>query len=159
MATNGAGTAVVSFGEFTLDLRAGELFGAGTHTVLPQQLFQLLATLVARRGALVTRDDLRHQLWPDDTFVDFEPSLNAAVRRLREVLGDSADTPRFIETLPRRGYRFIAPVADGPEDRPQTTPVVEAVAAPVPAGPGVCRRGFPSVHSCSPRRLAAPPGW
>lgn len=135
MATTGEGTVVVSFGEFRLDLRTGELFGAGTHAVLPQQLFQLLATLVSRRGALVTREELRRQLWPDDTFVDFEPSLNAAVRRLRDVLGDSADTPRFIETLPRRGYRFIAPVADGGEGEPQTPPIVEAAAAPVFAGP------------------------
>ena len=63
--------------------------------------------MVRRPGALVTRDDLRRELWPEDTFVDFEHSLNAAVKRLREVLGDSAVTPRFIETLPRRGYRFI----------------------------------------------------
>ena len=91
------------------------LFGPATHSVLPQQLFQLLATLIARRGALVTRNELRHELWPNDTFVDFEPSLNAAIRRLRDVLGNSAETPRYIETLPRRGYRFIAPVDDGPD--------------------------------------------
>jgi Tol biopolymer transport system component/DNA-binding winged helix-turn-helix (wHTH) protein len=123
------GSAVVRFGDFALDLRTGELFSPGTHTVLPQQLFRLLATLLARRGALVTRDQLRHELWPDDTFVDFEPSLNAAIRRLRDVLGDSAETPRFIETLPRRGYRFIAPVNDGPD----VMPVAPLVAAAEPS--------------------------
>ena len=108
------GSQVVSFGGFTLDLRTGELFAAGHPTVLPSQPFRLLATLIERRGELVTRDELRRVLWPSDTFVDFEPSLNAAMRRLRDVLGDSAETPRFIETLPRRGYRFIAPVTGGP---------------------------------------------
>lgn len=126
------GSAVVRFGDFQLDLRTGELFGPGTETLLPQQLFQLLATLIAHRGALVTRDQLRHELWPDDTFVDFEPSLNAAVRRLRDVLGDSAETPRFIETLPRRGYRFIALVNDGPVT--QIAPPLVA-AHPFPVAP------------------------
>ena len=131
------GHGVVRFGDFALDLRTGELFAQGTGTVLPQQLFQLLATLIAHRGDLVTRDQLRHELWPGDTFVDFEPSLNAAVRRLREVLGDSADTPRFIETLPRRGYRFIAPVNDGAVIPVAPPPVVAAESsdrAPTPRG-------------------------
>jgi Tol biopolymer transport system component/DNA-binding winged helix-turn-helix (wHTH) protein len=113
MASIPPGSSVVSFGNFTLDLRTGELFSAGPPAVLPHQPFRLLAALIARRGDLVTRDELRRELWPSDTFVDFEPSLNAAVRRLRDALGDSAETPRFIETLPRRGYRFIAPVTEG----------------------------------------------
>jgi TolB-like protein/DNA-binding winged helix-turn-helix (wHTH) protein len=108
-----AGPEVVRFGEFALDLRSGELRrNGGDPVLLPYQAFRLLATLVRQPGALVTRDDLRRELWANGTFVDFEHSVNAAVRRLREVLGDSAATPRFIETLPRRGYRFIAPVED-----------------------------------------------
>ncbi len=133
MSSNADGSGVVSFGDFALDLRTGELFGPATHSVLPQQLFQLLATLIARRGALVTRNELRHELWPNDTFVDFEPSLNAAVRRLRDVLGDSAETPRYIETLPRRGYRFIAPVDDGPDVERAAPPRVAAVEPPTVA--------------------------
>src|SRR5574341_1614265 len=104
----------VSFGQFTLDLQTGELFGAGASTVLPHQPFRLLVALITRRGELVTRADLRRELWPSDTFVDFEPGLNAAVRRLRDALGDSAEAPHFIQTLPRRGYRFIAPVSERP---------------------------------------------
>ena len=104
---------VVRFGEFELDLRSGELARNGSRVLMPDQPLRLLALLIRERGSLVTRDELRRQLWRDDTFVDFEPSLNAAVKRLRETLGDSAVAPRFIETLPRRGYRFIAPVMDG----------------------------------------------
>ncbi len=104
---------VVRFGEFELDLRSGELARNGSRVLMPDQPLRLLALLIRERGSLVTRDELRRQLWRDDTFVDFEPSLNAAVKRLRETLGDSAVAPRFIETLPRRGYRFIAQVTDG----------------------------------------------
>jgi eukaryotic-like serine/threonine-protein kinase len=103
---------VVRFGEFVLHLRSGELSQNGTRVLLPDQLFRVLAVLVHQPGVLVTREELRHALWQDDTFVDFEHSLNAAIKRLREVLGDSATSPRFIQTLPRRGYRFIATVDD-----------------------------------------------
>ena len=105
---------VVRFGAFHLDVRTGELRKNGTQINLPDQPFQVLKTLLERPGELVTRDELRHRLWAADTFVDFEHGLNAAVRRVRDALGDSADTPRFIETLPRRGYRFIAPVIQPP---------------------------------------------
>jgi TolB-like protein/DNA-binding winged helix-turn-helix (wHTH) protein len=106
------GPEFVRFGDFVLDLRSGELArSGGDRTLLADQPFRLLAMLVRQPGVLVTRDDLRRELWADDTFVDFEHSLNAAIKRLREMLGDSATAPRFIETLPRRGYRFIAPVA------------------------------------------------
>src|SRR5918993_5826165 len=100
----------VRFGVFELDLNTGELRKAGARINLPEQPFQVLEALLDRPGELVTREELRQRLWPADTFVDFEQGLNAAVRRLRDALGDSADTPRFVETLPRRGYRFIAPV-------------------------------------------------
>ena len=101
---------VVRFGAFELDLRVGELRKAGLRVNLQEQPFKVLECLVERPGELVTREELRQRLWQDDTFVDFEHGVNAAVKRLRETLGDSAEAPRFIETLPRRGYRFIAPV-------------------------------------------------
>jgi Tol biopolymer transport system component/DNA-binding winged helix-turn-helix (wHTH) protein len=102
-----SGSQVVRFGDFTLDLRSGELLQNGGRLLLSEQPFRILALMVRQPGTLITRDDLRRVLWPEDTFVDFEHSLNAAIKRLREALGDSATTPRFIETLPRRGYRFI----------------------------------------------------
>src|SRR5215208_8199411 len=101
---------VVRFGPFELNRRTGELRKAGVRINLPDQPFQVLTRLLERPGELVTREELGQRLWPADTFVDFEHGLNAAVRRLRDALGDSAEMPRFIETLPRRGYRFIAPV-------------------------------------------------
>src|SRR5215204_5838486 len=100
----------VRFGVFELDLNTGELRKAGARINLPEQPFQVLKALLDRPGDLVTREELRQRLWSAETFVDFDQGLNAAVRRLRDTLGDSADVPRFIETLPRRGYRFIAPV-------------------------------------------------
>jgi DNA-binding winged helix-turn-helix (wHTH) protein len=101
---------IARFGIFELDLRTGELRKAGVRMPLPQQAFVVLVTLIEHPNELVTREELRASLWPSDTFVDFEHGVNAAVRRLREVLGDSATTPRYIETLPRRGYRFLLPV-------------------------------------------------
>jgi TolB-like protein/DNA-binding winged helix-turn-helix (wHTH) protein len=100
----------VRFGVFELDQRAGELRKAGSRVRLAGQPLQLLERLLARPGDLVTREELRQELWSDDTFVDFERNLNSAIKRLRAALGDSAENPRFIETLPRRGYRFLAPV-------------------------------------------------
>ena len=98
------------FGVFELDLNAGELRKRGIRIKLQGQPFQLLVTLLKRQGDLVTREELRCALWPDGTFIDFDHSLGTALNKLREVLGDSAANPRFIETLPRRGFRFIAPV-------------------------------------------------
>src|SRR6058998_3532004 len=100
---------VVRFGVFEVDLRAGELFKQGIRIKLQQQPFQILALLLEHPGEVVTREELRRRLWPADTLVDFEHSLNTAIKRLRETLGDSADTSVFIETLPRRGYRFLMP--------------------------------------------------
>jgi TolB-like protein/DNA-binding winged helix-turn-helix (wHTH) protein len=105
---------LVRFGAFELNLSTGELRKGGVRINLPDQPLQVLKTLLDRPGDLVTRDELRQRLWSAETFVDFEHGLNAAVRRLRDALGDSADVPRFIETLPRRGYRFIAPVIQPP---------------------------------------------
>src|SRR5213592_2643816 len=94
------------FGVFEVDLRAGELTKRGLRLKLQEQPFQVLAMLLERPGELVTREEIRAILWPQGTFIDFDHSLNASVRRLREALDDNADTPRFVETLPRRGYRF-----------------------------------------------------
>jgi DNA-binding winged helix-turn-helix (wHTH) protein/Tol biopolymer transport system component len=103
-------TRIIRFGVFEVDLQTGELRRNGFQIRLQEQPFQVLATLLQRHGELVTRDELRRALWPADTFVDFDHSLNAAIKRLRDALGESAETPRFVQTVARRGYRFIAPV-------------------------------------------------
>jgi len=101
---------IARFGVFELDIAAGELRKSGARLRLQEQPLQLLALLLERAGDVVTREELRQKLWSADTFVDFDHSLNTAVNKLRETLGDSASSPRYIETLARRGYRFIAPV-------------------------------------------------
>ena len=110
MSTSTSTASVLRFGLFDLDVRAGELRKSGMKLRLQGQPLQVLAILLEHAGELVTREELRSQIWTADTFVDFDHSLHNAVARLREVLGDSAEAPRYIETLPRRGYRFIAPV-------------------------------------------------
>src|SRR5215472_8257547 len=101
----------VHFTGFRLDLRAGELQSEGGKTVrLPDQPFRILKTLLDNPGEVVTREELRKCLWPNDTIVEFEHSISAAMNRLRQALGDSAEQPRYIETLARRGYRFMVPV-------------------------------------------------
>jgi TolB-like protein/DNA-binding winged helix-turn-helix (wHTH) protein/Flp pilus assembly protein TadD len=110
-----SGSHVIRFGVFELDGRSGELRRHGLRVRLPDQSFQILKLLLSRPGEVVSRDDLRCALWTSETFVDFEVGLNSAVRKLREALDDSADNPRFVETLPRRGYRFIASVSTEPE--------------------------------------------
>jgi eukaryotic-like serine/threonine-protein kinase len=102
--------ALVRFSVFELDLRSGELRKSGVRVPLQGQPLEILKAMLERPGDLITRDELRQRLWRDDTFVDFEDGMNAAIRRLRDALGDDATTPRFVETLPRRGYRFIAPL-------------------------------------------------
>src|SRR6267154_1871177 len=101
---------ILRFGVFEVDVRAGELRKQGVRIKLQEQPFHVLTVLLQRPDGVVTREELRSENWPADTFVDFDNSLNTAINKLREALGDSADNPRFIETLPRRGYRFIAPV-------------------------------------------------
>jgi len=104
-------TEVVRFGVYEVDPRAGELRRNGVKVKIQEQPYQVLALLLERPGEVVTREELKRRLWPADTFVDFDHSLNAAIKRLRDALRDSADNPRFVETLARRGYRFLAPVA------------------------------------------------
>ena len=107
---------VFRFGAFAVDARTGELTNAGRRTPLRDQPLQLLLALLERPGELVTREELTRRLWPADTFVDFDRGLNKAINHLREALSDSADHPQFIETLPRKGYRFIAPVTPDAAD-------------------------------------------
>jgi predicted ATPase/DNA-binding winged helix-turn-helix (wHTH) protein len=124
---------VLRFDVFELDVRADQLRKRGVKLRLRGQPLQVLGTLLQRAGDLVTREELRAQIWPADTFVDFDHSLHNAIARLRQVLGDSATTPRYIETLPRRGYRFIAQVDEvGIPAGNQTAPSQPASDAPVP---------------------------
>ena len=131
---NGVRTArVYQFGAFTVDARTGELSHAGRRTPLRDQSVQLLLALLEQPGELLTREELAGRLWAAGTFVDFDRGLNKAINHLREALGDSAEQPRFIETLPRKGYRFIAPVTSTGED-------VETASLPVTAPESSRRR-------------------
>ena len=100
----------LSFGLYEIDLQTGELWKAGFRIKLQGQPFKVLTTLLEKPGQVVTREELQARLWGKDTVVDFDHSLGTAINKIREALGDSAENPRFIETLARRGYRFIAPV-------------------------------------------------
>src|SRR5437016_11819076 len=112
MALEARSSAILRFGVFEVDVRSGELRKQGVRIKLQEQPFHVLTVLLQRPGEVVTREELRSENWSADTFVDFDNSLNTAINKLREALGDSADNPRFIETLPRRGYRFITPVTN-----------------------------------------------
>ena len=139
MLTAAPASRVLRFDGFELDVRAGELRKAGVKLRLQGQPIQVLATLLNRAGELVTREELRAQVWPAETFVDFDHGLHNAIARLREALGDSAGTPRYIETLPRRGYRFIGtvervgveePLLTGPSEPFSEAPIVAASGRP-----------------------------
>jgi DNA-binding winged helix-turn-helix (wHTH) protein len=126
------GSEIVRFGVFEADLQARELRKSGRRLRLQDQPFFVLAALLERPGTVVTREELRQRLWPADTFVDFDHSLNTAVNKLREVLGDSAASPRFIETLARRGYRFVAEVQ---KDLPPEESIPKVVPKPLQENP------------------------
>ena len=141
MAVSPAGD-VIRFGLFELDLKAGQLNRNGSQLRIPQQPLQLLAVLLERPGEIVTREELRQRLWPSDVFVDFDHGLNKSVQKLRDALGDSASSPRYIETIPRVGYRFIAPVRNGtrphsPEAEIKIAEKPPERAAPLPAAAAV----------------------
>jgi DNA-binding winged helix-turn-helix (wHTH) protein len=121
----GNGSERVRFGPFEVDLHTHEFWKYGTKLKLIGQPFEILAVLLSRPGELVTREELRARLWPGETFVDFNHGLNAAVNKLRDVLSDSAEEPRYVETLPRRGYRFIAKI-----ERTAVVPATRTIAAP-----------------------------
>jgi Tol biopolymer transport system component/DNA-binding winged helix-turn-helix (wHTH) protein len=144
-----SGPGLVRFDTFEFDVISGDLREAGVRLNLQEQPLHLLAALVERPGKLVTRDELRHRLWPADTFVDFDHGLNAAVKRLRDALGDSADAPRYVETVPRRGYRFIAPVHIVIEPADETGSL--DAPSPIPIGPALETRSEPQ-----PRRRWGP---
>jgi TolB-like protein/DNA-binding winged helix-turn-helix (wHTH) protein len=133
---------------FEVDLAAGQLFKRGARIHLREQSFQVLAMLLERPGQVVTREELRRRLWPDDVFVDFDNNLNTAVARLREVLNDSPERPRFIETLPKRGYRFIGAVTD-------SVPAPGPVAAPMTLPGSVLAASVPVARKSGRARLAA----
>src|SRR5467141_1247296 len=122
MASAPNGNQRIQFGIFEVDMKAGELRRNGTRVRLQEQPFQILTILLEHSGEVVTREELRGRLWPADTYVDFDHSLNAAIRRLRDALGDSAENPRFVETVARRGYRFLAPVNGGNGSVAKPTP-------------------------------------
>ena len=140
------------FGAYEFDLRSGELRKHGIRIKLQEQPSQILAILLEHRGEMVTREQLQHRLWPSDTFVDFEHSLNTAVMRLREVLSDSSENPRFIETLPRRGYRFLAPLEEKPASVNEPTPVQSGEV-------GASQSADSKVDSTSPPLLPAFPAF
>src|SRR6201997_3646440 len=114
----------VRFAQFEVRFRAGELWKEGRRIRLQEQPFQVLTMLLERPGDMVTRAELQKKLWPADTFVDFDHGLNSAVARLREALNDSAEQPHFIETVAKRGYRFIAPLQPNGENQAEPATAV-----------------------------------
>jgi Tol biopolymer transport system component/DNA-binding winged helix-turn-helix (wHTH) protein len=140
----------VRFGLFEVDFASGELRKRGLRVKLQDQPFQVLALLIQRAGQIVQREELKKALWPADTFVEFDQGVNTAIKKIRQALGDSAENPRFIETLPRKGYRFIAPVA-GPESPPSL---------PVPVKPRLPRKHSPWLLALAALVLiASVAGW
>src|SRR5258708_35950314 len=121
------------FGAFAADLRSGELYKDGARVRLQEQPFRILGLLLERPGEVVTREELRQKLWPNDTFVDFDHGINVAIAKIREALGDSSEEPEFVPTIGRRVYRFIAPVS-------------KAVSS-LPSFPALPRVALPSRHS------------
>lgn len=141
MSQSGSSLEVVRFGVFEADLRTGELRKHGLRIKVQEQPFQVLRLLLAKPGELLTREELRRQLWPADTFVDFEHGLNKAINKLREALGDDRAKPLYIETLPRRGYRFIAPISSASiPDKPAESPAAPSL-TPEPFATGSVRNG------------------
>jgi TolB-like protein/DNA-binding winged helix-turn-helix (wHTH) protein/Flp pilus assembly protein TadD len=132
----------LAFGVFEVDLRAGELRKRGLRVRLQQQPFQVLAMLLERRGELVSREELQQALWPANTFVDFDHGLNKAINKIREALGDSAEAPRFIETVAKRGYRFLADVRVAGGRVVEPAPVAAADLPATPATPAPRRAPF-----------------
>jgi DNA-binding winged helix-turn-helix (wHTH) protein len=135
------------FGAFEADAATGELRRQGLRVKLNAQPFQVLLLLIERQGELLTREEISRELWPDGTFVDYEHGVNSAVNRIREALGDAAASPRFIETLARRGYRFVAPVE---RIFPTENPSAAIVESPPPT------ERAPSNQTASPNQTAPP---
>src|SRR5437762_14084615 len=134
------------FGVFELDLRAAELRKRGVRIKLQEQPFQILCLLLDHSGQVVTRDELRHKLWPAHTFVDFDRSLNKAMTKLRSALGDSAESPRYVETIPRHGYRFLPAVQTHGESGSNGTSEI-SIQGNGSSGPGVGQSATAAAHS------------
>src|SRR5262249_868792 len=124
---------VLRFAAFELDSRSGELRKKGDLVRLPPQPFRVLTLLATRSGEVVTRSEIRQQIWTDETFVDFDQGLNFCIRQIREALGDDAEAPQYIETLPRRGYRFLIPVDSA--EAGFAAPVTRLIVLPFPIPP------------------------
>src|SRR5215475_14361402 len=119
------------FGVFELDVRAGELRKNGLRVRLQEQPIKVLAMLAEHSGEIVTREELQKSLWPADTYVDFDHGLNKAINKIRDALADSAESPRFVETVPRKGYRFLAEVnVTDPSSRRNPKPAIEGLSQP-----------------------------
>jgi TolB-like protein len=170
METNAGSQAIFKFGTFEVNVRTGELRKRGIRVALQDQPLQILSALLAHPGEIVGREELCRRLWPNGTFVDFEHSLNAAVRRLRVTLGDDADVPRFVETIHKRGYRFIAAsevlvpryLAHGRPASPATIAHIargRARLAVLPFGPGdvftdgLTEEAITQLAQCCPRNI------
>src|SRR5437660_2192009 len=134
---------VVRFGLFELDLRIGELRKSGLKIKLQEQPLQILTVLLERPGEIVTREELQKRLWPEDTFVDFDLSLNSAVKKLRQALNDDSENPRFVETLYRRGYRFIGPVNGTAKSNADQIELEQSPASAAPPEPVLTQAAFP----------------
>jgi cholera toxin transcriptional activator len=145
---------LLRFGVFEVDLDAGELRKNGARIRLQEQPFQVLTALLQNAGQVVTRDHLREKIWPADTFVDFDHSLNTAVNKIRESLGDSASNPRFVETLARRGYRFIASVESLAAPAAVSSPSAQGndIDIDIPTTPAAELALHPDLHVPIPRR-------
>src|SRR5271156_1298068 len=125
----------LKFGPYLVDLRAGELRKNGSRIRLQEKPLRVLALLAERHGQMVSREELKKRLWPDDTFVDFETGLNTAVSKLRDALSDNVEKPRYIETIPRRGYRFLPTVElCAPRETDTAPPMVGLHSAPEASG-------------------------
>src|SRR5271163_1669593 len=130
--TNGAATVnngnrTIRFGAFEADLPSGEIRKSGSRIKLQDQPFKVLQILLEHPGDLVTREELQSRIWPEESFGDFDHAVNVAVGKLRAALGDSAENPSFIETVPRRGYRFVASLDEGPADTHPQLPAIDGV--------------------------------
>jgi DNA-binding winged helix-turn-helix (wHTH) protein/Tol biopolymer transport system component len=134
------GSRTIRFGAFEADLHAGEVRKSGSRIKLQEQPFKVLQILLEHPGALVTREELQTRIWPEETYGDFDHAVNVAVGKLRTALGDSADNPSYIETVPRRGYRFVAPLEGPPVVEAPPPPAPPPVAAPIPAKGGPSRK-------------------
>jgi DNA-binding winged helix-turn-helix (wHTH) protein len=147
MQAQGSTTKIIQFGTFELDLVQGTLTKSGLRIRLQGQPLQILTLLLDRAGQIVTREDIRQKLWSDQTFVEFDDALNTAMGKLRSAIGDAAENPRFIETVPRRGYRFIAPVIRSPglDERPKPMVAIQPETRPEPVSNGASSAPGPTI--------------